>query len=131
MQSFQLLAFTGLGFYIMRKKLTPEAKINLDFDYFYRLFGRAFLAFCRRPVEAVDNIWTEVYARIGLRGLMGTARGAAIFDREDIDRAVDGTAYSMMRLGKNITRIQTGNIQDYLATAAFIALIIFALVFFA
>ena len=131
MQSFQLLAFTGLGFYIMRKKLTPEAKINLDFDYFYRLFGRAFLAFCRRPVEAVDNIWTEVYARIGLRGLMGTAKGAAIFDREDIDRAVDGTAYSMMRLGKNITRIQTGNIQDYLATAAFIALIIFALVFFA
>jgi len=130
LQSLQLLAFTGLGFYILRKKLTPEAKINLDFDYFYRLFGRAFLAFCRRPVEAVDNIWTEVYARICLRGLMGTAKGAALFDREDIDRAVDGTAISVMRLGKNITRFQTGNIQDYLATAVFIALIIFALVFF-
>jgi len=32
------------GFYLLRYKLTPEAKLNLDVDYFYRLIGRLVLA---------------------------------------------------------------------------------------
>ncbi|MFP4167875.1 MAG: Na(+)/H(+) antiporter subunit D [Desulfonatronovibrionaceae bacterium] len=129
-QSLLLLGFTGLGFYLLRQKLRPEAKINLDFDYVYRLIGRGFMRFCRRPVETVDNVWSGVYARIGLRGLSGLAKGSAEFDREEIDRVVDGTAFSFLRLGRRLNLLQTGNLQDYLAMAAFIGLAIFALAYF-
>lgn len=129
-QSLQLLAFTGLGFYLLRRRLKPSAKINIDFDYLYRLTGRIGLRLCRRPVEILDSVWSEVYARLGLRAMTGLARGSAEFDREEIDRVVDNTAYGFMRLGKRMNLLQSGNLQDYLAMAAFIALIIFALAFF-
>ncbi len=129
-QSFQILAFTGLGFYLLRRKLRPENKINLDFDYIYRVLGWISLRLCRRPVAALDNIWSEVYNRLGIRGLFGIADGSAEFDREEIDRVVDGSAYTCLRLGKRLNLLQTGNLQDYLAMAAVIALAVFALAFF-
>ena len=33
-ETVQILLFTGLGFFLLVKKLSPEAKINLDFDLF-------------------------------------------------------------------------------------------------
>jgi multicomponent Na+:H+ antiporter subunit D len=63
LQTLLLLGFTGLGFYLLRLKLVPEAKINLDCDYFYRLAGRVVLALARRPVEQLDNWWNETARR--------------------------------------------------------------------
>ncbi|MFO7727083.1 MAG: Na(+)/H(+) antiporter subunit D [Desulfonatronovibrio sp.] len=130
LMTLQLMGFVGLGFYLLRHKLKPENKINLDFDWFYRKAGSIGLSLARNPVEKTDNIWTTVYSRIGLKGLMGMARGSSEFDREDIDRVVDGTAYGVMKIGRNINRTQTGYIQDYLGVAVFVGLIVAAVVFF-
>ncbi|MBF0529668.1 MAG: Na+/H+ antiporter subunit D, partial [Deltaproteobacteria bacterium] len=128
LQSLLILGFTGLGFYLMRFKLTPEAKINLDVDYFYRLFARAFLAIAKYPIEIIDNWWTEFYARVGLNGLLKTAAGSSWFDKAAIDGVVDGTAVNVRRIGQAATGFQTGRLQDYLSAATLLALVIFAAV---
>ena len=130
LQTLLLLGFTGLGFYLLRLKLVPEAKLNLDCDYFYRLAGRTVLALARRPVEQLDNWWNEFYARAGLRGMIRLAGGSAWFDRAAIDGVVDGTAVNVRRAGKTATLAQTGQLQNYLAAAVLLALIVFAVVRF-
>jgi multicomponent Na+:H+ antiporter subunit D len=130
LQALLLLGFTGLGFYLLRHKLAPEAKINLDFDYFYRMIGRLVLALARRPVEQLDEWWTEFYNRAGLRGLMKAAAGSVWFDKSAIDGVVDGAAFGVRRIGGTATGAQTGRLQDYLAAAILLGLAIFALVWF-
>ena len=130
LQSLLLLGFTGLGFYLMRNKLKPEAKLNLDFDYFYRLIGNAVLSFARRPVEFIDIWWSEVYRIGGLKGLLRIASGSAWFDKAAIDGVVDGTAYSVQKVGRIATLAQTGRLQDYLSASIIVALIVFALIWF-
>lgn len=127
LQALLLLSFTGLGFYLLHKKLTPEAKINLDFDYFYRLVGRAVVFLARYPIEFVDNWWTEVYRRAGLRGMLGMGWLTSVFDKRGIDGVLDNTAYGVRHAGSIVTRIQTGRLQDYLAGMAVLALLAFVL----
>jgi len=131
LQTLLLLGFTGLGFYLLRRKLVPEAKLNLDVDYFYRLIGRWVLALARRPVEQIDNWWTEFYNRAGLRGLMNVAGGSVWFDKRVIDGVVDGTAVGVRRVGHTATGVQTGRLQDYLAIAVVLGLAVFAAVWYA
>jgi multicomponent Na+:H+ antiporter subunit D len=127
-QTLQLLSFAGLGFYLLRKKLVPEAKINLDMDYFYRLFGRACLALARFPIEFLDTRWGEVYRTLGLRGIWGLATGSARFDMVEIDGAVDGTASTVQQVGLSLTRIQSGRLQEYLGWAVLLGLGCFAVI---
>ncbi|MEW5773389.1 MAG: Na(+)/H(+) antiporter subunit D [Thermodesulfobacteriota bacterium] len=127
LQAFLLLGFTGLGFYLFRKIMKPHAQLNLDFDYIYRLAGRALLFLVSAPLAAIDAVWSEIYARLGLRGLMGSARGAGWFDRAAIDGVVDGSAYTVRGAGRGLARVQTGRLQDYLALATLIGLCAFAL----
>ena len=131
LQTLLLLGFTGLGFYLLRYKLTPEAKLNLDVDYFYRLVGRLVLAFARRPIEQIDNWWTEFYNRAGLKGLMNVAGVSVWFDKRAIDGVVDGTAVGVRRVGQTATGAQTGRLQDYLAVAVVLGLAVFAVVWYA
>lgn len=128
LQSSLLLGFTGLGFYILRRKLTPEAKINLDFDYVYRLIGRFVMAIARVIADKIDQWWTEFYARVGLKGFLAIAAGSSWFDKKAIDGVVDGTALGVRAVGEKVTRVQTGKIQDYLASAMIFGLIVAAVV---
>ena len=128
LQACLLLGFTGLGFLLVRRIITPHAGRNLDFDALYRIIGRALTAAFSRPLAAVDNLWTEVYRVAGMRLLMATARGAGIFDRKGIDTAVDGTAYTVRGMGRLAARMQTGRLQDYLAWMMVLALLIFGVV---
>ena len=127
LQATLLLGFTGLGFYFMRRVITPHAGRNLDFDALYRRVGNFFVAAFARPLAALDNIWTEVYRRVGLRGLLAAARGR-VFDRKGIDTVVDGAAYGVGGAGRWATRLQTGRLQDHLAWMTIAALGLFALV---
>ncbi|HSV93307.1 MAG TPA: Na(+)/H(+) antiporter subunit D [Desulfobacterales bacterium] len=131
LQALLILGFTGLGFYLLRRKLAPEAGINLDFDWLYRAVGRAVLALARRPVATVDDWWTELYRRAGLRGLMGIAGGSARFDRSAIDGVVDGTALGVRRIGRAAAGAQTGRLQDYLAAAVVLGVLVFAVIWYA
>lgn len=116
-ETLQILLFTALGFFLLIKKLEPEAKISLDLDWPYRMGGRAFLWFARRPVQAVDTVVGEVYRFAGLVPLMATSRLAALFDSRVIDGVVDGLAGGVKRLGGRLRSAQRGALQENLTVA--------------
>ncbi len=128
LQSFMLLSFAGFAFYLMRKTMKPHEQRNIDFDYLYRLVGRGFLFLVSKPVAWLDSIWTEVYARVGLKGLMGGAAASRVFDVSGIDTVVDGSAYTTRGIGRGAAKTQTGRLNDYLAGAVALAAAVLALV---
>ncbi len=130
LQAWMLLGFTGLGFYVLKKTLTPHAGRNADFDKLYRLVGNGVLALVCRPLAWLDGIWTEVYRTIGLRSFLGLADGASWFDRKGIDTVVDGTAYTVGGVGRIAAKTQTGRIQDYLSWGVALVLVVFAAVWY-
>jgi len=130
LQSLLLLSFTGLGFYLLRHKLRPEAKLNLDFDYLYRAVGKLVLIIAKWPIEVIDNFWSEFYAHAGLAGLLVAGKISSWFDKFGIDTVVDGTAVSVRHIGRTATMVQTGRLQDYLSLAVIIGMIIFAVIWF-
>jgi multicomponent Na+:H+ antiporter subunit D len=125
-----LLGFSGLAFYLTRKIIVPHAKLNLDFDWFYRLIGRLTMRVFCWPISKVDDVWTEVYRFVGLRALLETGRGTSWFDKNGIDTVVDGSAYTVRNIGRAGAKVQTARLQDYLAMAAILGLGIFALVWY-
>ncbi|MBU1228446.1 MAG: Na(+)/H(+) antiporter subunit D [Proteobacteria bacterium] len=130
LQSFMLLGFSGLAFYLTRDIITPHAKTNLDFDFFYRLIGRGVMALVCKPLAWIDDRWTEAYRVAGLSGLLTLARGTMWFDTKGIDTVVDGSAYTVQNVGVLSARVQTGRLQDYLGLAAALALCVFAAVWY-
>ncbi len=116
-ETLQVLGFTGLGFYLLRKKLAPAAKINLDIDWIYRRGGQALLRFARGPVSAVDGWIGELYRRAGMGPALGAARGFSFFDRQGIDFALDTAARKVLVLGDLARTAQTGKVQHYIAAA--------------
>jgi multicomponent Na+:H+ antiporter subunit D len=128
LQACLMLGFTGLGFFLVRKIITPHEGRNLDFDALYRVVGKALTAAISRPLAAIDSRWTEVYRVVGMRLMMATALGSGIFDKKGIDTVVDGTAYTVRNTGRLASRLETGRLQDYLAWMLVAALLIFAAV---
>jgi multicomponent Na+:H+ antiporter subunit D len=131
LQASSLLGFSGLAFYLLRKVIAPHKALNLDFDLFYRLIGRAVLFFVCRPVAFFDNIWTNVYETVGLRALKAFGAMTSVFDRKAIDGVVDGTAHGVRLLGQLGALAQNGRLQQYLGLAVVLALAIFAVVWLA
>jgi multicomponent Na+:H+ antiporter subunit D len=130
-ETLQILLFTGLGFFLLLKKLTPEALISLDTDWFYRMGGRAFLWLARKPIQLADTFVGELYRLAGLVPLMFTARVAGKFDNNIIDGMVDGLAETIRNLGQRLRAAQRGQMQQNLAFAfAVAAVLIVAFVFF-
>jgi multicomponent Na+:H+ antiporter subunit D len=130
-ETMQILGFTGLGFFLMVKKLKPEPKINLDLDWFYRKGARVFMVFASRPVVSSDNWVNDVYRRIGLRLTMALAKAISWFDWEGIDWTIDGSARGVVEVGNRVRSLMTGKIQHYIGGAialTFIILIIVVLV---
>ncbi len=124
-ETIQLLLFTGVGFFWLLKRLQPEAKINLDFDWFYRNIMAGFMWFDEKIIQFFDNVWGNVYKTVGIKVLMmSIARFLAGFDRWAIDGVVDNVAYGTRWIGDKARRIQTGNLQNYLALAILIIFVI-------
>ncbi len=130
-ETLQILLFTGLGFFLLIKKLEPEAKISLDLDWPYRMGGRAFLWLARKPVQTIDNAVGEIHRAGGLVPLMRSASLVNVFDNRVIDGVVDGFAGTFRSLGERLRGTQRGPLQQNLALAfAAAALVIVALVVF-
>jgi multicomponent Na+:H+ antiporter subunit D len=123
-ETLQILLFTAVGFFLLLQKLVPEPVISLDCDWFYRMGGRAFLAFARKPVQAVDTFVGELYRLAGLIPLMLTARLAGLFDNYIIDGAVDGFAQSVRNLGRRLRGVQRGQLQENLVFAFGVAAVL-------
>jgi len=127
-ETLQILGFTGLGFFIMVKKLKPEPKINLDLDWFYRKGARVFIWIASRPVLSSDNWINDVYRRIGLRLTMALAKAISWFDWEGIDWTIDGSARGVIEGGNRVRSLMTGKIQHYIGGALVLTFIILILV---
>jgi len=127
-ETLQILGFTGLGFFIMVKKLKPEPKINLDLDWFYRKGARVFMRFASRPVLSSDSWINDVYRSIGLRITMALAKAISWFDWEGIDWTIDGSARGVVEGGNRLRSLMTGKIQHYIGGAVALTFIILILV---
>ena len=130
-ETLQILLFTGLGFFLLLKKLVPEPTISLDMDWFYRMGGRAFLWVARKPVQLADTAIGELYRLLGLVPLMIAARLSGLFDNVVIDGVVDGVASGVRGIGQRLRLAQRGQMQENLAFGfAVVAVLIVAFVFY-
>ncbi|MGA3084420.1 MAG: Na(+)/H(+) antiporter subunit D [Thermodesulfobacteriota bacterium] len=129
-ETIQILLFTGLGFFLLLKRLQPEAKINLDFDWFYRKLMDGFMWLDEKVIQLLDTKWGELYRTFALKLLMILAGFFAWFDRWGIDGVVDNVAYGTQEIGNKVRKVQTGNIQNYLALALLVIFIIIGVYWF-
>ena len=127
-ETLQLMGFTGLGFYLMVKKLTPAPKMNLDLDWFYRKGARVFMWVASRPVDAANNWANDIYRTVGFKITLALARALSWFDWEGIDWVIDGSARGVVKGGDQLRTLMTGKIQQYIGGAVAITFIILILV---
>ncbi len=120
-ETMQLLGFTALGFYVLRKLMQPKDKLNLDLDWFYRKAIDKVMALLRNPLEPINEWVGDLYKIVGYRFALGVAATSSVFDRVVIDGIVDGLAYKILGVGEKVRHTQTGKLQQYIAmaTAAF------------
>ena len=128
LQACLLLGFTGLGFYFMRKVLAPKAGRNLDFDFVYRLVGRGVFYLISIPLAFLDSLWSQVYAKVGLRIMAFVAFLTTVFDTKGIDGVLDNGAWGVRGVGRVLALIQTGGLQWYIGGAVAVGLVVFAAV---
>jgi multicomponent Na+:H+ antiporter subunit D len=129
-ETMQLLAFTGLAFYLLRNKLKPVSTITLDLDWFYRLGGRGFLWLASKPIQFADNCFSEAYRAVGLVSLMTVAKFWSWFDWHAIDGVVDGVARSVRGIAGNVRKIQSGQMQyNIFWGVSFVAVMLLTYVF--
>jgi len=117
LETLQILLFTALGFFLMLKKLKPEAKISLDLDIIYRKGGQGFLWLAKKPIQAVDTFVGEIYNVGGLIPLMRSSRFVGVFDSAVIDGIVDGFASGFRSFGARLRGAQRGALQQNLTAA--------------
>lgn len=127
-ETLQIIAFTALAFAFLKKWVEPAAKINLDIDWFYRKAGVGFLWLAKHPIQSFDTKWGNVYKDVGLVGLMRSAKFWSWFDWNVIDTIVDGTARTVMGVGRKVVlELQKGQIQQTLFLSLTFAAILLAL----
>lgn len=127
-ETFQVLSFTALGFYLMVGKLTPEDTISLDLDWVYRKGARVFMWVAGKPVHAFNEWMDNVYRTLGTPLTLALARFFTWFDKAGIDYTIDGSARQVVEGGNKLRRIQTGQIQQYIGSAVVAVFVILAAV---
>jgi multicomponent Na+:H+ antiporter subunit D len=129
-ETLQILAFTGLAFYLVFRKLEPKPCLTIDMDLFYRMIGRTILWIAKKPVQTLDDRVGEGYRTVGLIPLMATARFSSWFDWHAIDGVVDGLARTVRGTGALVRNFQSGRVQSNIfISVAFIAVLIAIYVF--
>jgi multicomponent Na+:H+ antiporter subunit D len=123
-ETLEILLFTALGFFLLVRKLEPEATISLDLDWPYRMGGRAFRWLARRPVQAADAAVGQVYRMDGIEPLMKSAGDVRIFDNRVIDGAVDGLGSSVRRAAGRLRQMQRGPLQENLTIVFAVAVLL-------
>ncbi len=88
-----MLLFTGVGFFMLLKKLDPEATVSVDTDWFYRKGSKVFMWFAIKPVQAADNFVSELYMTMILKPKDRLAYYCGLFDITIIDGIVNAAAW--------------------------------------
>ncbi|MBI5287246.1 MAG: hypothetical protein HY878_06620 [Deltaproteobacteria bacterium] len=124
------MLFTGLGFFILLKKLTPLPTISLDTDWFYRKGAVLFMQFAYRVVAVIDDWVSNLYRTVGLRQGKNMASGCFKFDLGVIDGIVNGVANLVLYIAAQLRKLQTGQLQHYAVAILVGLLILLNIVFF-
>ncbi|MBI3583761.1 MAG: Na(+)/H(+) antiporter subunit D [Nitrospinae bacterium] len=110
----QLLLFTGLGFLVLLKKLTPEPTINLDVDWFYRRGAKAFMWVANKPIAIYEEYLGEIYNKWFTNFTLRFSNFLwRIFDVKIIDGIVNDIAGFWKDLGGVARLSQTGLVRNY------------------
>jgi len=123
-ETLQVVAFTGLGFYLLRRLLVPKAGINLDLDWFYRKGAAAVMRIASGPVSGFNEWLGDLYRTRALRLTYKAADKLFRIDRKGLDGFIDGIARHTLILGELLRRIQTGKIQHYIGGAVVLLFLI-------
>jgi multicomponent Na+:H+ antiporter subunit D len=125
-----MLAFTALGFFLLRKHLDPEPKISLDTDWFYRLGSAPILKFARGHLASLESGFVgEIYEFVMKRPVLAVAN---LLRRLDTG-VVDGVALNVGRVTQAFSKVLkttvSGNAQHYglIMAAGIVALIVIAM----
>jgi len=110
----QLLLFTGLGFLLLLKKLTPEPTLNLDVDWFYRKGSKVFMWVANKPIAIYEEYLGEVYNKWFTNFTLRFSNFLwRIFDVKIIDGIVNDIAGFWKDLGGVARLSQTGLVRNY------------------
>jgi multicomponent Na+:H+ antiporter subunit D len=110
--ALQILMFTGMGFFMLRKKLGGLRKITLDIDWFYRKGAALFMQFVHHVVVPIEDWFIQVY-RYVFRGNLTLGIKGLWLDKHVIDGAVNGIAAVVVRWAGRLRQVQTGQLQQY------------------
>lgn len=130
-ETLQLLLFTAVGFFLLIRKLTPEATVSIDLDWFYRKGGKFFMWIARKPIQSLDSAVGALYKVAGMDPLVRSARAVGRFDNRVIDGCVDGLAMAIRGFGRGLRRAQRGALQDNLALVFMFVLALVLVVYLA
>ncbi len=110
--ALQILLFTGMGFFMLRKKLGGLRKITLDIDWFYRKGAGLFMQFVYHVVTPIENWFIQVYRSV-FRGNLTLGTKGLWLDKHVIDGAVNAIAAVVVRGAGALRQMQTGQLQQY------------------
>lgn len=110
--ALQILLFTAMGFFMLRKKLGGARKITLDIDWFYRKGAGIFMQFVYHVVVPVEDGFIQVY-RYVFRGNLALGIKGLWLDKHAIDGAVNAIAAVVVRWAGALRQVQTGQLQQY------------------
>jgi multicomponent Na+:H+ antiporter subunit D len=112
-----ILLFTGLGFFMLLRKLDPDPTISVDTDWVYRKGSRVFMWFVNKPLtiyeDYLGNIYNTWFSKFTLIFSNFFAR---VFDVQGIDGIVNGVAAFFISLAGTIRVSASGLVRNYAAT---------------
>jgi multicomponent Na+:H+ antiporter subunit D len=115
--SLGILLFTGLGFFMLLRKLDPEPTISVDTDVVYRKGSRGLMWFVNKPLSIYEDYLSNIYNTWFGRGILGAANFLArVFDVRFIDGIVNGVADFFMGVAGNLRLTATGLVRNYAVT---------------
>ncbi|MCU0587976.1 MAG: Na(+)/H(+) antiporter subunit D [Syntrophobacteraceae bacterium] len=112
-----ILLFTGLGFFMLLKKLDPEPTISVDTDWVYRKGSKVFMWFARKPMAETDQYVGNIYDTWITRfTLFSSGFLARVIDVRGIDGMVNGVAAFFMELAGTLRVTASGLVRNYAVT---------------
>jgi multicomponent Na+:H+ antiporter subunit D len=122
-----ILLFTGLGFFMLLKKLDPEPTVSADTDWVYRKGSPLFMWFVNKPLSAYENYLGNIYRTWFIKYTLSFSDFLAkIFDVRLIDGCVNGVANFFMNFAQTIRVSQSGLVRNYAFTMLLGSIVILA-----
>ena len=112
-----ILMFTGLGFFMLLKKLDPEPTMSIDTDWTYRKGSRVVMWLARKPVAVSDSYVGELYNTLFTKYTLRLSNFfARVVDVRGIDGIVNGVAEFFISLAGTLRLSASGLVRNYAVT---------------